>query len=280
MMLAASGDSEFDTVPPNDAEAEVHRRFVARLCRRILDVEIDAVFTSEEYGAGFAATLESEQRRHRGDAPAVAHVSVDRARETIPVSGTLIRSDVHAHRHWLSPAVYASFVKRLCILGGESSGKSTLAEQLAAALDTLHVPEYGRELWERRGGARAFADLLHIAERQVALEDELARRAHEFLICDTSPLTTLFYSKHLFGRADPALDHLAATRRYDFTVLCAPDFPFVQDGTRQDDVFRRAQHDWYRRQLTTRGDEWLLVEGSVQRRVQDVLEIVAPGKDR
>jgi NadR type nicotinamide-nucleotide adenylyltransferase len=166
--------------------------------------------------------------------------------------------------------VYASFVQRVCMLGGESSGKTTLAERLAGALGTVYVPEYGRELWEQRGGMLLFDDLLHIAERQVAFEEEGARCAREFLICDTSPLTTLFYCRHLFGQADPSLEELAASRRYDHTILCAPDFAFVQDGTRQNDAFRRQQHDWYVDQLTSRGDSWMLAEGPVHSRVRAV----------
>ena len=258
-------------IPENDADAATQRRFVAFLCQRVLGVEIDAVFTSEDYGDGFAASLENAQRQHNPNAPAVAHVAVDRAREIVPISATVIRSDVHAHRQWLSPEVYASFVRRVCILGGESSGKSTLAERLASALDTVHVAEYGRLLWEQKGGALDFDDMLHIAECQIALEETAARRAREFLICDTSPLTTMLYSERLFGRVDSALERLAMSRRYDLTVLCAPDFPFVQDGTRQDDAFRRYQHQWYLDRLATGADPSILVRGSVDERIGAVI---------
>lgn len=268
-------DARFATMPANDADAATHRRFVAFLCRSVIGVEVDAVFTSEDYGDGFAASLESAQRQHDPHAPQVVHVTVDRAREIIPISATAIRADVHAHREWLSPEVYASFVRRVCILGGESSGKSTLAERLALTLGTSHVAEYGRLLWEQKGGALDFDDMLHIAECQVALEERAASRAREFLICDTSPLTTLLYSDRLFGQVDPALERLAMSRRYDLTVLCAPDFPFVQDGTRQDDAFRRYQHQWYLDRLATRADPWILVRGSVDERIAAVIAAIS-----
>ena len=269
-LAAHAHTAEFSEVPPNDADDDTHRRFIAYLCQRVLGIEVDAVFTSEDYGNGFAAALEAEQRRHRSDAPSVTHVCVDRARQIVPVSATIIRCDVHANRRWLSPEVYASFVKRVCVLGGESSGKSTLAEQLATALDTVSVPEYGRELWEAREGVLTFDDLRAIGERQVVLEGEAAMRGREFLVCDTSPLTTLFYSRHLFGCADPALERLAMSTRYDLTVLCAPDFPFVQDGTRQDESFRLRQHEWYLEQLAERGDNWMIAAGPVEERVRAV----------
>lgn len=263
-------------MPANDADGATHHRFVAYLCRCVIGAEIDAVFTSEDYGDAFAASLDAAQREHNADAPFVAHVCVDRARGIVPISASAIRADVHAHRHWLSPDVYASFVRRVCILGGESSGKSTLAKQLAITLDTVHVAEYGRLLWEQKAGALVFDDMLHIAECQIALEETAAGSAGELLICDTSPLTTMLYSEHLFARVDPALERIATSRRYDLTVLCAPDFPFVQDGTRQDDAFRRFQHQWYLDRLEARGDRWVLVGGSIGERVRTVSEHLHP----
>ena len=169
-----------------------------------------------------------------------------------------------------SPApVWADWVPRVCLLGGESSGKSTLAQALAERHGTRFVAEYGRELWERQGGVLQEPDLLHIAEEQLRREDAAAAQAGAFLACDTSPLTTLFYALDQFGRADPALVALAA-RRYDHVVLCEPDFPFMQDGTRRDAAFRQRQTDWYIAQLAQRGITPSRVRGSVDERVRRI----------
>jgi NadR type nicotinamide-nucleotide adenylyltransferase len=185
-----------------------------------------------------------------------------------------LRDDLHGNREWLSPIVYASFVQRICLLGGESSGKSVLAEALAREFDTQHVHEYGRDLWQAKNGKLAFDHLLHIGLRQVAMEEQAAERANRYLFCDTSPLTTLFYSRHLFGRAEPELERLA-NHSYDLVVLCAPDFPFIQDGTRQDESFRAHQHEWYLRELAKRRIPFLLVEGSLERRVATIVDKLA-----
>lgn len=160
-----------------------------------------------------------------------------------------------------------SAVKRIALLGGESSGKSTLAEALAKRLDTLWVPEYGRELWVKRDGALDFEDLLHIGEVQVIREEKAAARARRFLFCDTTPLVTAFYSEALFGRVDPKLEELAG-RRYDHSLLCAPDFPFVQDGWREDDAFRHRQHDAYRAELIRTGQPFTPIEGPLEQRIE------------
>jgi HTH-type transcriptional repressor of NAD biosynthesis genes len=253
-------------VPANDANESTHRRFCGFLCQEIFGVTIDAVFTSEDYGDGFAEELTRYFREHRPTCPPVKHVQVDRSRQQLPVSGTLLRQDIHAGREWLSPLVYASFVQRVCLLGGESSGKSTLAEALAREFNTSHVAEYGRELWDTKSGTLAFEDMQHIAEVQIQHEETATMHANRFLFCDTSPLTTLFYSNHMFGKAEPKLERLAE-RRYDFTILCAPDFPFVQDGTRQVETFRMLQHEWYLKALAERGIAYRLVTGSMKARI-------------
>jgi NadR type nicotinamide-nucleotide adenylyltransferase len=254
-------------IPANDAPGAAHHDFCGFLCEDVLGVTVDAVFTSEDYGAAFAVSLTDYFRRSNQAAPRVHDVMVDRCRHAIPVSGSLLRSDIHTHRKWLPPAVYASFVKRICLLGGESSGKTTLSRALARELDTLHVPEFGRELWEARAGELRPSDMLRIAETQIAREDHYAGQANEFLFCDTSPLTTLFYSQFYFGAASPELVALAS-HAYDGTVLCAPDFEFAQDGTRQDAAFRARQHEWYMRELAKRNVEFMLATGTVAERVE------------
>ncbi|HYC50612.1 MAG TPA: AAA family ATPase, partial [Gemmatimonadaceae bacterium] len=129
-------------MPPNHAPDDVHRLFCARLLRDRLHSTVDAVFTSEDYGDGLASTLSAQL------GSAVMHVCVDRARAGVPISGTQLRADVHTYRTFLHPEVYSDFVGRVCFLGAESSGKSTLATALAAEFDTTHAPEFGRELSE------------------------------------------------------------------------------------------------------------------------------------
>jgi HTH-type transcriptional repressor of NAD biosynthesis genes len=261
-------------IPRDDAPDDEHRRFLAYLCCDLLGMTVDAVFSSEDYGPGGARVLSEHFRARDAAHPQVVHVMVDRERRAVPISATEIRRDPHRHRMQLVPHVYAAFVERIAIVGGESSGKSTLAAALAERLSTSFAAEYGRELWIARGGALHFDDLLHIAERQIEIEDAAAERAHRYLVCDTTPATTLLYCRDLFGRADPRLTSLAA-RPYALHVLCAPDFPFVQDGTRRDAAFRAAQHAWYLERLESSGAPWLLAEGPLGVRIEAVAALLA-----
>jgi HTH-type transcriptional regulator, transcriptional repressor of NAD biosynthesis genes len=172
----------------------------------------------------------------------------------------------------------AHAVKRIALLGGESSGKTTLARALAEALGTSWVPEYGRQRWEELRETLSLAELRAVGRTQIAWEDEHAARAaaagQGWIVCDTTPLTTLQYALHDHGEAPPDLQAMAR-RAYELTVLCEPDFGFAQDGCRRDDGFRQAQHAWTLQQLAGAGVQPLVVRGSVPARVQQVLAAMA-----
>lgn len=263
----------FREIPHNDAADEAHRQFVGWLCCEVLSHTVDAVFTSEEYGDGFAKSLCDYFSRHAALPTSVKHVCVDKPRLGVPISGTAIRENPHRHRHFLSPIVYANFVRRVCVLGGESSGKTSLAQAVAKHMSTEWVPEYGRELWGRKNGKLEYGDMLEIAQTQVAHEIDSLPRANTWLICDTSPLTTLFYSLSMFGEAALELRNLAM-RPYDVVLLCAPDFPFIQDGTRQNSDFRIRQHAWYLKELQERKTHYELVSGPPYVRVDQVATLL------
>lgn len=250
-------------LPRDDSDDATQQRFLVWLLADLLRQRPDAMFASEDY-----VTPSARRLAERFGRP-VTPVLVDRERRAVRVRGRDIRGGPQALRRFMPPAVWADWVPRVCCLGGESSGKTSLARALAERHGTPWVAEYGRELWERQHGVLHEADLLHIAQEQVAREAAAAPRAGAFLACDTSPLTTLFYAQERFGRANPALVSLA-TRPYHLHVLCEPDFPFVQDGTRRGEAFRRQQHGWYEREIAARGLPVLRVGGPPAQRVRAV----------
>lgn len=261
------------SLPAVDAGDLEERRFVGFLWTNLVNEPLDAVYTSEHYGAGYAAEM-SDYFSHYTDFPPVQHVLFDLERAAVPISGTKLRANIHELKDFLSPVVYASFVERICFLGGESSGKSTLVEKLAREFSTEFVAEYGRTLSEEKSTALVYEDLLRIAKTHIAHEESAAMRADRFLFIDTSPLTTLFYSRHLFNRADPELVWLSH-RKYDRTFLCAPDFEFVQDGTREDGGLRERQHEWYLQTLAEREIKYILLEGDLEMRIAIVKGVIS-----
>lgn len=249
-------------LPDNNAADGEQQAFTAWLCAQLLQQPVDAVFSSEAYGEPLAACL------GRALGHAVTAVSVDRQRLKHPVSATVLREDPSLTRQWLDPRVHADFVARVGVLGGESSGKSTLAAALAQRLGTCWLPEYGREHWLQRNGELGMADLEQIARVQQQREDALAAQATGWLICDTTALTTLGYAGWMFAADTTGLRRRAGQQRYRHLLLCAPDFDFVQDGTRQGADFRARQHAWYLAELQRRRLPWTLLEGPLEQRLE------------
>jgi NadR type nicotinamide-nucleotide adenylyltransferase len=153
---------EIPPLPDNDASELEHRLFVAQVCLKIFGTAVDAVFTSELYGDGFAAELTRQFRSSGASSRSVEHVLVDHERLNVPISATALRNAPALWHDFLSPVVRASLVRRVCLLGGESSGKTTLTRALAAAFRTTHAEEYGRDLWIERGGELSYDDYLTI----------------------------------------------------------------------------------------------------------------------
>lgn len=165
-------------------------------------------------------------------------------------------------------------VRRIALLGGESSGKTTLARALAETLATTWVPEYGRQRWEELRITLSVDELVAVARRQIALEEAALAQASHWLVCDTTPLTTLQYCLHDHHQAPAELQALAR-RPYALSVVCQPDFDFVQDGCRRDDGFRRQQHAWTLERLARQGVEPLIVGGALPDRVAQVKQALA-----
>jgi NadR type nicotinamide-nucleotide adenylyltransferase len=225
----------------------------------------DRFYSSERAYGAFAKHLGAEHR------------VLDEARAMVPVSGTAIRADPYRYRGMLSPLVYSSLIRRVALVGTESSGKSTLARALAQALGTQWVHEFGRELWEAQGLTGTFADLWKIGRNQREREDKAARHADRFLVCDTNAWTTLHWSLRSYGFADQRLHDLVDATVGDYTwVLCRDDFGWIQDGTREmaggeAHHFQVQQED----DLKRRGIPYVVAAGRVEKRVATVVDALS-----
>jgi NadR type nicotinamide-nucleotide adenylyltransferase len=250
--------------PDNAAPDLEQREYVVRLLRAA-DLAPDVVVTGvEDYGPGFAAHL------------GVAHVTVDRPRTTVPLSGTAVRGDVHAYREFLDPRVYRHFVTRVVFLGAESTGKTTLAERMAAELGTVWMPEYGRDYYAERGGVLDLEDYVTIARRHREGEDDLSLQANRYLFVDTNAITTMFFS-HYYNRGSlPALRRMAdeCAARYQRVVVCDDDIPFEQDGWRDNVVWRGRMQGMVLHDLDVRGIPYAIVRGSLDERVEQVTSLL------
>jgi len=230
-------------------------------CTALLGFTPDVVFTSEDYGDRFAACL------------GCRHVQVDKARGVVPVSGTAVRTDPLGCWDFLEPPVRGHYARRVVLIGAESTGKTTLAADLAAAFQTTWVPEYGREHWEQkmlRGDAIAWRpeEFAAIAREQCDRKDAAARRANGVLICDTDAFATRVWYRRYLGEWSSEVDDIARRhRRPDLDLLTDVATPFVQDGTRDGELIRDWMHRTFVDELTADARPFVPLGGSRSERL-------------
>ena len=157
-------------------------------------------------------------------------------------------------------------LRSICLHGPESTGKSTLAPELAKHFGTRCIAEFGRTYCEAFGTDLAMADLVMIAHGHDAkVRAEMARGDFP-VILDTDPLMSAVWADMLFGRRDPWFDRWHGTA--DLYLLFDIDLPWVEDGTRMFGTAAARQRffDLSRAELERRGVAWALVSGEGERR--------------
>ena len=173
-------------------------------------------------------------------------------------------------------------LKRVCLLGAESTGKTTLARALAEAYGTVWNPEYGRPYAELGRDPEALwtsAEFTNIARIQCWYEDCLAGSARGVLFCDTDAFTTALFHEVYLGEPTHAFDELVE-RPYDLFLVCGLDVPWRHDGIREFEEQRQWMHERYLERARTSGKPWFLVEGSREERLREsglaVDQLIAP----
>ena len=162
-------------------------------------------------------------------------------------------------------------IKRVCLLGGESTGKTTLARALAAAYDTVWNQEFGRpytEIGRDPDAPWTSAEFTTIARLQCWYEDCLAGSAHAVLFCDTDAFTTKLFHQVYLGEPTYAFEDLVA-RSYDLFLVCGLDVPWRHDGIREFDDQREWMHACYLERAEASGSPWLHLEGSHESRLSE-----------
>jgi HTH-type transcriptional regulator, transcriptional repressor of NAD biosynthesis genes len=242
----------------------VHDRYIlSRLDGR----RITHFYSSEPYGEHVSRALGAVDRR------------VDEARKRVPVSATQVRSDPWLHRRFIDPIVYRDLIVKVALLGGPSTGKTTLAAALARRHQTVWMPEYGREYWEAHQSERrlSIAQLVEIAEEHRRREDALIADARKLFFVDTDASTTRLFSLHYHGASDPRLDLLAeeAASRYDVFLLCEDDIPYSDTEDRSGEANRAMFQQWVREDLERRGLEAVSLYGTIEQRMRRADEVIA-----
>ncbi len=226
------------------------------LCvRAMIGKPVDAVFCGSDYKG-----TERWEKLY----PEAEIVYTDRSE--IPVSSTQVHEDPFRYWEYLPDIVRPYYVKTVLLVGGESTGKSTLTENLARCFNTVFVPEAGRDFCAEAGGEdwMTAEDLQKCVLYQKTAVWEAQKKANKILFVDTDALTTKFYIQFLIGenkededgrnRKTLALaDAVDAVNSFDLILFLEPDVPYIDDGTRSETI--RSDREIYSRKLKSLFDE-------------------------
>ncbi|QDS89058.1 Trifunctional NAD biosynthesis/regulator protein NadR [Rosistilla ulvae] len=258
VVLATDGPTMVGDAP------EITALHDAYLCRLLTGRDVTRFYSSEFYG------------RHVSQALGAIDCRVDEARTRIPISGTAIREAPYRYRSFLAPIVYRDLIEKVVFLGAPSTGKTTIARELAELLKTKWVPEFGREYWETHQIDRrlTLGQLAEIAVGHRQREDDVILDADRYLFVDTDATTTYQFSLDYHGTADPTVEQLAdeCSRRYQLCFLCDTDIPYDDTWDRSGEMHRNDFQAKIEADLIRRNIRFVKLSGSRPQRVSQVIE--------
>lgn len=165
---------------------------------------------------------------------------------------------------------------KVVLFGPESTGKTTLARQLARHYNSVWVPEYARDYlqdkWNNERKTCETEDLMPIAFGQMKLENELAQKTESVLVCDTDLLETKVYSEAYYaGTCDPILEKYALENTYDLYFLTYIDTPWEADDLRDKPNERQEMFLAFESALKKHNRPYVLLKGSKQERLETAI---------
>ncbi|MES2848073.1 MAG: ATP-binding protein [Bacteroidota bacterium] len=181
-----------------------------------------------------------------------------------------------------------SVIKKIVVVGPESTGKSTLCEKLATHYNTIWVKEYAREYLLKNGTDYTFENLLDVAKGQLRLEEEgivkanasishspLATHYYPFFI-DTDQYVLKTWCEFVFGQCHQWILNQVAERKYDLYLLANIDAPWVKDELREypDFATREKLYHHYKDILINQNVPWVDISGTYEERLQKAITAV------
>jgi len=173
-------------------------------------------------------------------------------------------------------------LKKIVVIGPESTGKSTLCKLLAEHFNTDWVPEFAREYLLKNGVNYKKEDLLKIAKGQIEAEDKLLQKISSNsnhscpIFIDTDLYVMKVWSEFVFNSCDSYMLNGIAKRKYDLYLLCRPDLPWVEDELREypDQQTRIKLYHYYREALINQSCPWVEIEGGYESRIKQAIAAV------
>lgn len=168
-------------------------------------------------------------------------------------------------------------IRKIVIIGPESTGKSTVAGALASHFNTAFVPEFAREYIDALNRSYIYEDLWAIANGQLALEErQLAGAENGFLFCDTDLYVLKVWSEHKYGCCDERILRAIGRQRYDYYLLTDIDLPWTPDPQREHPEPEMRQYFFkvYKEIVINSGLPWTCLQGNEQERLCQAVTVL------
>jgi NadR type nicotinamide-nucleotide adenylyltransferase len=166
-------------------------------------------------------------------------------------------------------------IKRIVLIGAESTGKTELAERLSKHFKTVFVPEYAREYIEKLNSSYTYQDIECIARKQVELENENYQKANKVLFYDTYLIITKVWFKLVFNKIPDWINKRIEDNNIDLFLLCNNDIPWIPDPVRENGgEMRDKLFEIYKEELNQYKCNYKIVSGKGENRFHDALKFV------
>ncbi|GAA4305289.1 ATP-binding protein [Nibribacter koreensis] len=165
-------------------------------------------------------------------------------------------------------------MKKIAITGPESTGKSTLAAQLAAHFQASWVPEYARAYIDQLNRPYVAEDLDQILKGQLTLWQKAEEANPEILFLDTEALVLKIWSEHAYGQASGSIQEALQHQQIDLYLLLNVDLPWQPDPQREHPDLREYFYAWYKRELQQMNAAFAEISGTHSTRFQSAVQAV------
>ena len=248
---------------PNSTQSS---RYISKIWAEYLKdlyPQVNIIFASEKYGEYVAEYMNAEYK------------IFDVEREIIPISATMIRESPFKYWDYIPEIVKPYYVKKVCIYGSDSCGKSTLTMDLAKYYKTAFVPEVARNMFE--WGNLSFDNLnINHLEQFAKLQYEAVKSmecfSNKMLICDSDNITTQIYSEVYCGHVTDEIKKYELA--YNLFLFLDIDTPYIEEGQRNLANRRKEMRERFMQGLDCRGISYILINGSWEERFNKAVEAI------
>jgi NadR type nicotinamide-nucleotide adenylyltransferase len=165
-------------------------------------------------------------------------------------------------------------VIKIAITGPESTGKTSLAENLAKHFDTIYTFEFARHYLDEINRPYIFEDIEFMAKKQKEIEDEMLPKANKILFCDTDILVTKIWSEFVFNKCSPWIQKEFLSNHYDLYLLCNIDIEWEYDPQREHPHKRQELFNLYENTLEKHNFPYHIIHGEGNQRIENAIRVI------